>query len=150
MSFPFRMSHWPLSSDMLSDLFSTKRAEKIFLTWPDGSSKSLTWSNSKIISESYGFVKSNSFQNLLDLNQPSNQKLLSKRNPRKLNNKRNQLKRRNNNPKRNNNLKNKNKPKKKSTKTFSLRRRPTHWTSYPSQLSTLKVSKEKSVTLKTS
>lgn len=144
------MSHWPLFSDMLSDLFSTKRAEKIFLTWPDGSSKSLTWSNSKTISESYGFVKSNLFQNSLDLNQLSNQRLLRKRNQRKLNNKRNQLKRRNNNPKRNNNLKNKNKPKKKLMRIFSQRRRLTHWTSYPSQLSTLKVSKEKSVTLKTS
>jgi len=109
-----------------------------------------TPNNSLIISENYGFVKSNLFQNSLDLNQ-SNKKLNKKNQP-----KRKQLKR--NRPKRNNKLKSNNlknnslkskKKKKPKKKILSQKKNQTHWITYQNPLSTLKPSSEKSATLKT-
>ncbi len=142
--------HWQPFWDLLSDWSSTKRIEKIFLTWPDGSKKFQTWRNSKLTSESSGFAKRNSFQNSLDLNQ-YNKKRRKKRSQRirLQSNKKNQPKR-NNNQRRRNNQRNKKRKKLLKRKITCQRRRPTHWMFYQNPHSTLKIGREKSATLKIS
>lgn len=149
MNYQFLMYLWPLFSDTPSDSSLIKRIEKIFPILQDGLNKFLTWNNSWIISVKFGFVKKNSFQNLLDLNL-LNKKVNKPKN--KLNNKRNQLKRRNNNQRKNNNPRRNNKPRKKNNKNKMMmpqkRNNKTHWICYHHHHSMLKTSKEKSVMLK--